>query len=82
MAKKSLPVEKLKTSKAKPVPVKIVSDTVSCSTNKIDKDRERKWQAEDDLRTMQRAKEIEADKSRVAAMKSLAQSQIADLKKI
>lgn len=75
---RKMPVQKLKASK-KPIPVKIVNEV---STASPDKDRERKWQAEDDLRTMQRAKEIEGDKSRVAAMKNLAQSQMADLKKI
>lgn len=76
MAKK-LPVEKLKASK-KPIPVKIVSDSPSTSYAKEDQ----KWRAEDDLRTLQRAKEIENDKARMKAAKNIAQSQMSALKKI
>lgn len=54
MAKHTLPVEKLKASK-KPIPVKIVNDAPSPSYAKEDQ----KWRAEDDLRALQRAKEIE-----------------------
>lgn len=78
MAKKSkLPVEELKTSKAKPIPVKIVSESPSPSYVKEDQ----KWRAEDDLRALQRAKEIESDKSRMKAAKAIAKEQMNTLKK-
>lgn len=40
----------------KPIPVKIVSEPAT--SNKIDIDREKKWQAEDDLRTIKNYAEI------------------------
>lgn len=60
-------------SKAKPVPVKIVSDAPS---NGYDK----KWQAEDDLRALQRAEEIRKDKERMKAAKDCAKEQMNNLK--
>lgn len=42
----------------------------------------RNYQAEDDLRTLQRAGEVQADKSRVSAAKKLAAKQAAALHKI
>jgi len=77
MAKQKLPVEKLKASK-KPIPVKIVSDAPS--TKYADEDK--KWRAEDDLRALQRAAEIQADKGRVKAAQAIAKEQMANLKKI
>jgi len=77
MAKSKLPVEKLKASK-KPIPVKIVSDVASTSYVKEDM----KWRAEDDLRALQRAKEIENDKSRMKAAKAIAKEQMNNLKKL
>ena len=47
-----------------------------------DKAREKKWRAEEDIRTVQRAEEIKRDKSRVAEMKKVAKEQINDLKKV
>lgn len=78
MAKKSLPVEKLSASKKKPIPVKIVNDASTPSIAKEDQ----KWRAEDDLRTLQRAKEIENDKARMQAAKNIAKEQKAALEKI
>ena len=75
MAKSKLPVEKLKASK-KPIPVKIVSDSPSYVKE------DDKWRAEDDLRALQRAAEIQADKSRVKAAQAVAKEQMANLKKI
>jgi hypothetical protein len=49
---------------------------------KEDQERERRWRAEEDLRTLQRAREIEKDRSRVSACKSLAREQIAGLQKV
>jgi hypothetical protein len=77
MAKKSLPVEKLKSSK-KPIPVKIVSEPAESKYAEENK----KWRAEDDLRTLQRAKEIENDKARMQAAKSIAKEQMNNLKRI
>lgn len=81
MAKKSkpMPVEKLKATTKKPLPVKIVNSEPM--ETKAHEDREKKWQAEDDLRTLQRAKEVESDKARMKAAKALAQEQMNNLKK-
>ena len=79
MAKKSLPVEKLGASKKKPIPVKIVNDAPAVSKYA---DEDKKWRAEDDLRTLQRAKEIENDKARMQAAKNIAKEQKAALEKI
>lgn len=78
MAKK-LPVEKLKSSK-KAIPVRIVSDAPSPSTKYAEEDK--KWRAQDDMRALQRAKEIESDKARMQAVKSVAKEEMARLKKI
>ncbi len=67
-------VEGLKAGK-KPVPVRIVSD----SPSSIKEDT--KWRAEDDLRALQRAAEIQNDKSRVKAAKAVAKEQMNALKK-
>lgn len=74
--KSKLPVEPLKAGK-KPIPVKIVSDSPSPSYAKEDQ----KWRAEDDLRALQRAREIESDKSRMKAAKAVAKEQLNALKK-
>ena len=81
MAKKSLPVEKLSASKKKPIPVKIVSDTANAIGPSHSKEQD-KWRAEDDLRTLQRAKEIKNDKARMQAAKNIAKEQMSNLKKI
>ncbi len=80
MAKKSLPVEKLTANKKKPIPVKIVGG--EANETKAHEANEKKWRAEDDLRTLQRAKEIENDKARMQAAKSIAKEQKAALEKI
>ena len=77
MAKSKLPVEKLKASK-KAIPVRIVSDAPKSSYPEEDK----KWRAQDDMRALQRAKEIESDKARMQAVKSVAKEEMARLKKI
>ena len=69
MAKSKLPVEKLKASKSKPIPVKIVSDAPTVSSKHAEEDK--KWRAQDDMRALQRAKEIESDKARMQAVKSV-----------
>ena len=43
---------------------------------------EKKWRAQDDLRTLQRAKEIEANRSRMAAAQKEAKEQISVLAKV
>ena len=75
--KAKLPVEPLKAGKSKPIPVKIVSEGPSPSYAKEDQ----KWRAEDDLRALQRAAEIQSDKSRVKAAKAVAKEQMTALKK-
>lgn len=77
MAKASLP---LKATAKNPVPVKIVSESIG--PIKDNAEQEKKWRAEDDIRTMQRAEEIKKDKERVRAMKQVAKIQMKELKKI
>jgi len=79
MAKPKLPVEKLKASK-KAIPVRIVSDAPAVSSKYAEEDRE--WRARDDMRALQRAKEIESDKARMQAVKAVAQKEMNNLKKI
>lgn len=43
---------------------------------------ERKWQAEDDMRTLTRAKEIEADRARLAAAKKVAETKIKEMQSV
>ena len=79
MAKAKLPVQKLTASKkTKPIPVRIVSDGPKSSYAEEDKE----WRARDDMRALQRAKEIETDKSRMQAVKAVAQKEMSNLKKI
>ncbi len=49
---------------------------------KEDIDRERRWQAEDDFRTLSRAAEIHADKDRKAAVMEMHQDHADMLKKM
>lgn len=79
MAKKSkLPVAK----PTKPIPVKIISDSPK-STNDVGyEEREKKWRAESDLRTLKQAAEIQRDKERMKAAKSVGKQEMNALKKI
>lgn len=81
MAKK-LPVEKLSAKSKKAVPVRIVSEACSPVSNKGYETRERKYRAEDALRTMQRAAEISSDKTLMKDMQALAKEQMAALSKV
>lgn len=81
MAKKSLPVEKLSASKKKPIPVKIVSDTANAIGPSHSKEQD-KWRAEDDLRVLQKACEINKDKSRLKAASMIAKEQMEALKRV
>lgn len=45
-------------------------------------DREKRWQAEDDLRTLQRADEIKKDTKRMKAAECCAKEQVAALQKV
>lgn len=76
MAKK-LPVEKLSAKTKKAVPVRIVSDAAECAPKVNDK-----WRAEDDLRALQRAREIESDKGRMSAAKAVAKEQMSALSRV
>lgn len=46
------------------------------------RETEKRWQAENDLRTLQRAKEIESNRARMSAAKKVATTQIKQLEKI
>lgn len=71
MAKKRLPVAKPSTVEvAKPYP-----------QTKEQRDRERRYAAEDALRAIQRAEEVKANKSLMADVKALANEQVNNLKK-
>ena len=65
---------------SKPVPVKIVSE--SPSTDRGYEEREKKWRAESDLRTLKDAAEIQRDKERMKAAKTVAKQEMNSLKKI
>lgn len=77
MAKNKLPVEKLSSKAKKAIPVKIVSDCSPTSVKENDK-----WRAEDDLRALQRAAEIQSDKARMTAAKAIAKEQMNALQKV
>lgn len=63
-------------AKKKRMPVESICATAG------DKERERKYRAEDALRTMQRADEIKSDKGLMKDMKALAKEQMAALNKV
>jgi hypothetical protein len=48
----------------------------------IDRDDDAKYRAEDDLRTLTRAREIEKDKSRMSMVKKIAADKIKSMKEI
>jgi hypothetical protein len=81
MAKKKLPVEKLG---SKPIPVKIVNDapSPSTSTDKSYEARERKYKAEDALRTIKEYEKVKSDKSLMKDVKNLARDEMKKLKNI
>lgn len=65
-----------------PLPVNKLP-TVDCpEPSKESKDRERRYKAEEGLRTLQRAKECEADKGLMRDIKALAKEEMKKLKKI
>ena len=71
MAKgKAAPAKKSTPSKKKPAPA------VGCVAD------DKKWQAQDDLRTIQRAKEIQQNAARMSAAQREANAQMAALKSI
>ena len=79
MGKKTkLPVAKPQ----KPIPVKIVSDSPKASTDASYEEREKKWRAESDLRTLKEAAEIQRDKERMKAAKNIGKQEMNALKKI
>lgn len=77
--KKSMPVQGL--SSTKPVPVKIVNDTPSPSSDKDYEARERKYKAEDALRDIERAEKHKSDKALMSDVKKLAKDKVDSLKK-
>lgn len=71
MAKRKLPIAKASTAEvAAPYP-----------QTKEQKDRERRYAAEDGLRAIQRAEEIKRNKTLMADIKALANEQVSNLKK-
>lgn len=69
--------------KKKPKLSKLVADApAKYVPSAEDKAMEKKWKAEEDIRTMQRAEEIKKDKSRMAEMKKVAKEQMNNLKKV
>jgi len=58
-----------------------VATSAPISQTKDALEQERRWRAEDDIRTMQRAAEIKKDPLRVKAMKSYAEQQLKAVKK-
>ena len=58
-----------------------VATSAPIAQTKDSLEQERRWRAEDDIRTMQRAAEIKKDPSRVKAMKSYAEQQLKAVKK-
>ena len=84
MAKAKLPVQKLTASKkTKPVPVKIVSDYDDGPKETAGHEaRERKYRAEDALRTIKEYEKLQADKALMKDVKALAKEQMNALKKI
>lgn len=73
MAKGKLPVASTK----KPIPVKIVSDTASCSPA-----MDNKWKTQDALRTIQDAEKYKMDKVLMKDVKALAKEQMKALGRI
>lgn len=73
MAKSKLPVEKLA---AKAVPVKIVDDTPSTSSNRDYEARERKYRAEEALRDIERAEKHKSDKTLMKDVKACAKEKM------
>jgi hypothetical protein len=72
--------------KQKPAPKKLVKKAPSKSSvavvSRPSNAQEAKWQAEDDVRTLQRAGEIERDKARLAKAQAMAKKQADDLARI
>lgn len=62
-----------RSAKSKPVPVVI--------SKKMDAD-EKKWRAEEDLRTLMRAEEIKRDRSRMSVVKAMAKKQAMAVDKV
>lgn len=74
---------KLPVAKQKPIPVRIVSEKDNVPTPDANYEaRERKYKAEDALRSLQRAEEVKADKGLMKDVKALATQQMKALGKI
>lgn len=68
--------------KSKPAPKKMVKKSQPIQTPVSDRAQQAKWQAEDDVRTLQRAGEIERDRARLAKAQAMAKKQADDLARI
>lgn len=72
-----MPVEKIKASKIKPIPVKIINETSA-----INPDSDKKWRAQDALRDLERAAEHKRDAALMKDVKLLAREKVKSLKDI
>lgn len=57
------------------------SKKITASPSPTPMDMDRKWQAEDDMRTLTRAEEVKSDKGRMKAVSEHAKKQVDHLKK-
>jgi hypothetical protein len=77
MATKSAPK-----AAAKAAPKKAPATRGLVAAPRSNRAEERRWQAQDDLRTLQRAQEIQRDKSRMGLVQREARSQMEVLSKV
>jgi uncharacterized protein (DUF169 family) len=79
MAKKT---NKLSSLTTKPIAVKIVNDSPKAVPYREDDARERKWKAEDALRTCKEYEKIKTDKQLMGDVKKLAKEEMSKLQKV
>jgi hypothetical protein len=85
MAKKSNKLSSMvaKPTTSKPVPVRIISDSPSTGKSDVDYEaRERKWKAEDALRTCKEYAKITKDKQLMGDVKKLAKEEMKGLESV
>ena len=77
------PQAKKPTPKSKPKPEPSMAEVATAqSSNRAPSAEERRYRAEDGLRTLQRAEEIKADKGLMADIKAHGQKQMATIAKV
>lgn len=72
-----MPTKGNKLMKLAPTPM-----PVAAKATREDAERQRRYQAEDDLRTITRAQEVQGDKRRMSSVQALAREQAASLSRI